>query len=197
MPIEEAQRIHHHRIQQVRDALASVPLLHPALTLEVGCGHGHFLTAYAAVHPSEHCIALDIIADRLERAERKTTKAGLTNVNWLRASAAEFLEAIPPEVRFRGRIFILFPDPWPKRKHWKNRLIQPEFLDQLAAHTAPGIEMCFRTDYAPYFEAASHIIANHLLWDIDAATPWPFEAKTVFEARASGFQSLIAKRAAP
>ena len=197
MPIEEAQRIHQIRIQQVRDALTSVPLRHSALTLEIGCGHGHFLTAYAAAHPDEHCVALDIIADRLERAERKTAKAGLTNVTWLRASAAEFLEAIPPEIRFSGRIFILFPDPWPKRKHWKNRLIQAEFLDQLAAYAAPDVEMCFRTDYAPYFEAASQIISAHPLWNMDAAAPWPFEAKTVFEARAAGFQSLIAKRAAP
>jgi tRNA (guanine-N7-)-methyltransferase len=194
MPIEEAQRIHQEQITQVREALASVPLSHPALTLEIGCGHGHFLTAYAASRPDEHCLAIDIIADRLEKAARKTAKAGLTNVSWLRASSTDFLNVISPDVRFNRRIFILFPDPWPKRKHWGNRLIQTEFLDQLAAFSSPGTEMCFRTDYAPYFESAADVIGAHPSWNIDENVPWPFESRTVFEERAEGFQSLIAIR---
>ena len=194
MPIEEAQRIHEDRITKLRSALAEIPLARPALTLEIGCGHGHFLTAYAAEYPDEHCIALDIIAERLEKAKRKTDAAGVTNVNWLRALSDDFLEALPKGVRFDRKVFILFPDPWPKRKHWKNRLIQPAFLDQLATITAPQTLLCFRTDYGPYFEAAAAIIKAHPKWTVDPEPQWPFEQLTVFEARAKSFQSLTARR---
>lgn len=196
MPIEEAQRIHADRITKLRSALAEIPLARPALTLEIGCGHGHFLTAYAAENPDEHCIALDIIAERLEKAKRKTDAAGVTNVSWLRALADDFLEALPAGVRFDRKVFILFPDPWPKRKHWKNRLIQPAFLDQLAAITTPQTLLCFRTDYAPYFKTAAAIIKAHPKWTVDPEPQWPFEQLTVFEARAESFQSLTARRTA-
>ena len=194
MPIEEAKRIHDDRIAKLKTALADIPLARPALTLEIGCGHGHFLTAYAAENPDEHCVAIDIIAERLERAQRKTDAAGVKNVSWLRALSDDFLEALPPGVKFDRKVFILFPDPWPKRKHWKNRLIQPAFLDTLAAITAPKTQLCFRTDYGPYFEAASAVIKSHPKWAVDETPEWPFEQLTVFEARADSFQSLTARR---
>ena len=196
MPIEEAQRIHQDRIAKLREVFATIPFDHPALTLEIGCGHGHFLAAYAAKHRDEHCVALDIIVDRLERAQRKTDAAGLTNVTWLRTSAEDFLEALPDEVVFNRRIFVLFPDPWPKRKHWKNRLIQNSFLDQMANHAAPKTQICFRTDYGPYFDSAAEIIQTHDKWEVRSPEDWPFEQETVFEARADSHQSLVATRAA-
>lgn len=195
MPIEEAQAIHQQRLAALREALQRVPLDHPALTLEIGCGHGHFMAAYAEAHPDEHCIAVDIIKERLERADRKTRRAGLTNVTWLRAAAEDLIEVLPSETRFSRRILVLFPDPWPKRRHWKNRLIQPEFLQKLAALCQPNCELCFRTDYAPYFEAAQEVIVAHPQWNLSPETPWPFEQRTVFEARAPSFQSLVALRA--
>jgi tRNA (guanine-N7-)-methyltransferase len=194
MPIEEAQRIHQDRVSQLKATLATLPLVRPALTLEIGCGHGHFLTAYAAKNPSEHCVAVDIILERLEKARRKTDAAGLTNVSWIRATAEDFFEALPPKVIFDRQVFILFPDPWPKRKHWKNRLIQPAFLDRLAELTAPDTQLCFRTDHDPYFAAATKVIRAHPRWEVDATPAWPFEHRTVFEARAERFQSLTARR---
>lgn len=193
-PIEEAQAINTQRIAELRRVLADLPLSHPRLTLEIGCGHGHFLTAYAEAHPDEHCIAIDIIKERLEKADRKTTRAGVKNVHWLRASAEHFLAALPSEVRFNGRILVLFPDPWPKRKHWKNRLIQAPFLSTLAHSCSPGTELCFRTDHAPYFAVALSTVAAHPDWTVLPDAPWPFERETVFEARAHSHQSWIARR---
>jgi len=193
-PIEEAMAIRQQRLSALRQTLAAVPLNHPKLTLEIGCGHGHFLTAYAAAHPDEHCLAIDIVAERLAKAQRKSTRAGLTNITWLRAAADVFLEALPPETRFRGRILVLFPDPWPKKKHWKHRLIQPPFLRDLAHFTAPGTPLCFRTDHAPYFEAACEVVDDHPDWERQPGEPWPFEHQTVFAAKAECFQSWIAHR---
>ena len=194
MPIEVAQALHQRRISALREALNTVDLNHDALTLEIGCGHGHYMAAYAAAHPDEHCLAIDIIQERLEKASRKTQRAGLKNVTWLNAAAEDLLEALTPATRFTRNILVLFPDPWPKRRHWKNRLIQPAFLDQLAQRCAAGTRLCFRTDHAAYFASAAPIIASHSKWRINPAIPWPFEQSTVFEAKAPSFQSLVAER---
>ena len=186
--------IHQQRVSSLRVALRNVPLTSPALTLEIGCGHGHFLTAYAATRPDEQCVAIDIIKERLDKATRKSTSAKLNNITWLRAAADDFFEALPAEVRFTRHIFILFPDPWPKRKHWKNRLIQRPFLDTLARHTTLGTRLCFRTDHDPYFEQAAAEIRSHLAWQERSAADWPFEQRTVFEARAPNHNSLVAER---
>jgi tRNA (guanine-N7-)-methyltransferase len=163
------------------------------VTLEIGCGHGHFLTSYADQHPSAFCIGIDLIIDRVARAGRKKDRARLTNLCFLQAEAGEFLDALPANVRIAD-IFVLFPDPWPKRRHHKNRLIQASFLTKLASRADPGARLCFRTDFAPYFAEASRTISVHDAWDIHPSAPWPHELETVFQSRATAFQSLIAVR---
>jgi len=169
---------------------------HERNVLEIGCGHGHFLTAYAAAHPEKFCVGFDIVLDRIVRAGRKRTRAELEkNLAFVRAEATEFLAALPEHARFT-EIFILFPDPWPKRRHHKNRMIRPEILSALAARALGGAHatrLYFRTDHAPYFADARQTIAEHPAWQIaPPGTPWPFEFQTVFQGRAEGFQSLIA-----
>ena len=166
------------------------------VVLEIGCGHGHFLTAYAAAHPRKFCVGFDIELDRIVRAGRKRRRAELEeNLAFVRAEATEFFAALPEHVRFSD-VFILFPDPWPKRRHHKNRMIRPEILSALAAHAAGGehaTRLYFRTDYAPYFADARQTIAEHPAWETaPVGTPWPFEFQTVFQSRAAEFQSLIA-----
>ncbi len=164
------------------------------LTLEIGCGHGHYLTAYAAAHPESFCIGIDLLKDRIARASRKRDRAKLANLLFLEAEAREFLDSLPATAELAD-IFILFPDPWPKRRHHKNRIIQPEFLSALAAKARPGTRLCFRTDYAPYYTDAYATVAAHSDWKLDAAAPWPFELETVFQSRADSYQSLVARRA--
>lgn len=163
----------------------------PRITWEVGAGHGHFLTDYAKANPGEFCIGVDLIRDRVERANRKRDRAGLTNLLFLQAEASDFLLVLPEHVRFQ-RVFVLFPDPWPKRRHHKNRLMQAEFLSQVADLSEPGASLCFRTDDSSYFAAAKAEVAAHARWLVDAGTPWPFERETVFQSRADSYQSLVA-----
>lgn len=163
------------------------------LTLEIGCGHGHFLTAYAAAHPERRCLGLDIANDRVERAMRKRNRARLTNLDFVHADADDLLAALPEEIRL-DEVFVLFPDPWPKRRHHKNRLMQAEFLTRLAARCRPGAALYFRTDYAPYFAEARGVVAEHPDWSIPLGASWPFEHETVFQARAAAHESLVAHR---
>ncbi|HZZ57002.1 MAG TPA: methyltransferase domain-containing protein [Opitutaceae bacterium] len=177
------------RQEALRPALAD---LGTGLVLEIGCGHGHFLTAYGQAHPDRRCVGVDINQERVERAERKRARAGLPNVRFVRADIEDFLAALPPGSRFAA-VFLLFPDPWPKRRHHKNRLMQISFLDSLAEHCLPQARLYFRSDHAGYCRDAARALAGCARWSI-VDEPWPFEFATIFQARASHHQSLIAQR---
>ena len=162
---------------------------------EIGCGHGHFLTAYATAHPDRVCVGLDLVSERIERACRKRDRAKLPNLHFLRAEAKLFMETLPLAARI-STLFILFPDPWPKLRHQKHRIIQADFLDTVAARAEPGCRLGFRTDFQPYFYDAQAIIRDHPRWRL-VEEPWPFEYETVFQQRAESFASLIAALRVP
>lgn len=165
-----------------------------ALTLEIGCGHGHFLAAYAAAFPQEFCLGLDLISKRIERANRKRELAGLGNLAFFKAEATELLLALPEKCRL-GKIFFLFPDPWPKKRHHKNRLIQTAMLDRLAARAVAGTRLHFRTDHAEYFEWSRELVEAHPQWKLLPDAPWPFERETYFQSiLPDAYRSLIAEK---
>ena len=162
-----------------------------ATVLEIGCGHGHFLTAYATAHPNSTCIGIDIASERIGRAERKRVRAKLDKLHFIHTDAQLFIEELPTDFSL-AEIYVLFPDPWPKQRHHKNRLIQPRFLDQLARRAGQGARLFFRTDYEPYFAEAETVFRENKNWGL-LNEPWPFEHQTVFQERAAAFQSLVAR----
>ena len=163
------------------------------ITFELGCGHGHWLAAYAATHPTEFCVGIDLITHRVERSVRKQTLGRLDNVLFLKAEATEFLEALPATVVL-GKVFILYPDPWPKKKHHKNRFINATSLDLLAARSAAGARLHFRTDNADYFQWTHEHLAAHARWELRPGETWPFEQKTFFEERMKDRRDVFADR---
>jgi tRNA (guanine-N7-)-methyltransferase len=185
------------RITGQRDELRArlLEILRPggSFVWEVGSGHGHFLTAYAAAHPGEFCVGVDIASDRVGRADRKRERARLPNLHFLFADAADFLATVPVGARLSA-IFILFPDPWPKRRHHKNRVLSADFLTAAGALANPGAGLYFRTDHEPYFRAATAVIRGHPLWQEAPGAGLPFEEPTVFEKRALRHFTLVALR---
>jgi tRNA (guanine-N7-)-methyltransferase len=163
------------------------------VVLEVGCGHGHFLTAYAASHLEEACVGLDFCNQRVKRALRKMEHARVRNLHFVRAEASEFLDALPDEVRF-SRVYVLFPDPWPKKRHAKNRLMSPGFLSRLASRAGPGADLFFRTDSASYYRQTCEVLGALPAWRLVPGDPWPFEQPTVFQQKATEYYSLAAIR---
>lgn len=180
-----------------RDELrAELPRLLPSVepfVWEIGSGHGHFLTAFAAAHPRVQCIGIDISLDRVTRAKRKKERAGLGNLHFILADASDFLAALPAGARI-GAAFMLYPDPWPKRRHHKNRLLKPEFLSALAAVAESGAPVYLRTDHEPYFREAEATIEAHAAWARSPGTLLPFEEPTVFQKRAPRHFTLVATR---
>lgn len=195
MPLEQAHAVLAARRGQLQTRLGEILRDWPSLlTLEIGCGHGHFLVDYARTHPAEHCLGIDILPERLARAERKARRMQLRNVAFVRAEADLLLETMPDDYRWKN-IFVLFPDPWPKRRHHKNRLMRDSFLGKLAGRTSPSSRLYFRTDYAPYHEEVLASLRAHPVWRL-ADEPWSFEAVTVFQERAERYYSCVAAPAA-
>ncbi|MEO7598461.1 MAG: tRNA (guanosine(46)-N7)-methyltransferase TrmB [Opitutus sp.] len=160
------------------------------IVCEIGAGHGHFLTAYAQSHPTELCIGIDIIGDRVARAHRKRDRAGLDRLHFLHAEARLFLEQLPSKTKIH-RTFVLFPDPWPKQRHHKHRILQGDFLTALHARCTTHAELFFRTDYRPYYDDALSALTAHPLWMVTEIT-WPFEHRSVFQDRAETYSSISA-----
>ncbi len=128
--------------------------------LELGSGDGSFLAQYAALHPERHFLGVERLLGRLRKIGRKGRRAGLTNLRTLRLEAAYVLEwMIPP-----GSLAVLhvyFPDPWPKRRHWKRRLVEARFTRLAHAALGPGGQVYLRTDNADYFAQMTEVFAAH------------------------------------
>lgn len=133
-------------------------------TLEIGCGHGHFLVRYAQMYAERFCLGIDLIAQRLAAAERKAQRAGLSNCYFLKARAEELLECLLPGFLW-NEILIFYPDPWPKKRHHKHRLLQEAFLSQLSKCVVPNARLHFETDDGDYFEAVCDCVAQHPNWE--------------------------------
>ena len=181
------------RRELLRQEVAAIPGIEGSIIWEVGCGHGHFLTGYAEKFAGHPCVGVDIILDRVLRGARKRNRARVGHLHFLRGEAGLFLDVLPEKTRLAG-VFVLFPDPWPKKRHHKNRIMQAEFMSRLAQHCEPGTPLHFRTDFAPYFTSVSEMISGLSDWQLRPDLPWPFELETVFQQRAAEYQSLIATR---
>jgi len=121
-----------------------------AIQVELGAGDGSFLAAYARAHPEWNFIGVERLLGRLRKIEKKAKRAGLDNVRLVRIEADYFTRYLLPPNSVEA-VHIYFPDPWPKRRHWKNRLIDSDFTVALLKVLIVGGAVHLRTDDAPYF----------------------------------------------
>ncbi len=119
------------------------------LALEIGCGVGDFITQMAALHPTTNFIALDFYNKGCIKTCKRVDKAGLTNVRVLRAEARSFIEACVPLGSLRT-VVINCPDPWPKLRHRKRRLVNSGFVSYLHPFMQPDADFYFSTDFVDY-----------------------------------------------
>lgn len=161
--------------------------------LELGCGHGHFLTSLAAASPDALHVGVDKLPSRIARAQRKVDRRGLRRLHFIHADILDFVELTPSHVRWSD-IYILFPDPWPKRRHHKHRWLQPHTLKALAAKALPCARLYLRTDVRSFFDDALQLLQQHPVWALSPESSWPSEGvTTVFESYSTESYSLIAK----
>lgn len=120
------------------------------LEVEIGCGNGSFLAAYAMQHREKNFLGIERLLGRIRKLDRKAIRLGLNNLKILRIEASYCVQYLLPPKSIRA-CHIYFPDPWPKKKHWKRRLIAPKLAENLAHALESGGQVFLRTDNEDYF----------------------------------------------
>ncbi|OMH27984.1 tRNA (guanosine(46)-N7)-methyltransferase TrmB [Motiliproteus sp. MSK22-1] len=129
------------------------------IVLEIGFGMGDSFLAMAEAAPEKNFIGIEVHEPGVGRLLNNVTKAGLKNVRVFREDALEVLEhCIPDESLDSVQLF--FPDPWPKKKHHKRRMVQPEFAQKLRAKLKIGGNFHMATDWEPYAEHMMEVMTE-------------------------------------
>lgn len=153
--------------------------------LEIGFGMGETTADIAARHPENDYLGIEVHTPGVGSLLKRIADAGLTNVRIIRHDAVEVLQAMIAPASIDG-IHIYFPDPWPKKRHHKRRLLQPPFVALLASRMKPGAYLHVATDWEDYAQAILEVLAAEpSLTNIAAgfAPRPPWRPETKFEAR--------------
>ena len=141
--------VHLDSILEPLDPVELFPKAQP-LEVELGCGDASFLVEHAARHPETNYIGVERLLGRLHKLDRKGRRLGLSNLRGVRIESSYFLKYLLPPASISA-LHIYFPDPWPKKRHHKNRLVNESFPALADAALIPGGVVYLRTDDANYF----------------------------------------------
>ena len=168
--------------------------------LEIGFGMGEATAAIAQARPADDFLCIDVHSPGVGSLLRQVAEHGLTNVRVIQHDAVEVVTAMVPLASLAG-IHVYFPDPWPKKRHHKRRLLQPAFVRTLALRLAPGGYLHVATDWEEY---AQEILAVLTAEPLLANTAAGFAARpdyrplTKFETRGlklgHGVRDLVFRR---
>ena len=128
------------------------------LEVELGCGDASFLVEFARRNPERNFIGVERLLGRIQKLDRKGRRAGLANLRGVRIESSYFLQFLLPP-HSAAALHIYFPDPWPKKKHRKHRLIGGNFPALARAALASGGAVYLRTDDADYFQQMTEVFA--------------------------------------
>ena len=159
-----------------------------AVRLEIGFGGAEHLIAQAKANPRTGFIGSDAFVNAIAKALAAIEADKLANLRLHFGDASELLDWLPEGGL--ARIDLLYPDPWPKRRHWKRRFIQDDNLKRLARVLKSGGELRFATDIADYaaYALARALRSPDFIWTAECADDWrkawPDFAGTRYEAKA-------------
>lgn len=143
--------------------------------LEFGSSKGVFLLGHARNHPSANILGTEVrkpLVDRLEKIIRETP---IRNAAVVYGNIAGRIAEFTPGGRIAG-VYILFPDPWPKKRHRKRRIVQPELLEELESLMDPGAGIELMTDHAGMAEWIEEVFAESEAFR--GASPLPLPARS-------------------
>ena len=157
------------------------------LALEIGFGNGTALVALAQAHPNWNCIGVDVYRPGFGALMLACEREEVRNVRIVDSNALDLLERLP-DASLR-QIDVFFPDPWPKARHHKRRLVDAAFAAQAAACLATGSRIRLATDAADYAEQMQQVLdaEQTLAGGVSPRPPerpvTPFEAKALAQGR--------------
>jgi tRNA (guanine-N7-)-methyltransferase len=163
------------------------------LEVELGSGDGSFLVNYARQHPERNFIGVERLLGRIRKLDRKSCRSGLENLSAIRIESSYFLEYLLP-LHSAAALHIYFPDPWPKRKHQRHRLINERFPLIAQQALAPAGIVYLRTDDKDYFDQMTAIFTASTVFRPTQTAPELANFSTDFEKDflARGIQTLRA-----
>jgi tRNA (guanine-N7-)-methyltransferase len=153
--------------------------------LEIGSGMGETTAQMAQSHPDRDYLAVEVHAPGVGSLLRRVEALELKNVRVIRHDAVEVVRDMIPESTLAG-VHLFFPDPWPKKRHHKRRLLQPAFAHELSRCLAPGGYLHVATDWRDYAEQTLATLAAETLLEntADGFAPRPaYRPLTKFETR--------------
>ena len=128
------------------------------LEVELGCGDASFLVEYSRRNPEKFFIGVERLLGRISKLDKKGRRAGLSNLRGVRIESAYFLRYLLPPNSISA-LHIYFPDPWPKKKHRRHRLINEGFPALARDALVPGGVVYLRTDDTDYFQQMTDVFA--------------------------------------
>jgi tRNA (guanine-N7-)-methyltransferase len=161
------------------------------LEVDLGCGDGSFLIEMAQHYPERNFLGVERLLGRVRGVCKRIQELGLTNVMVLRLESQYTLEYLL-EPHSVSRLHLLCPDPWPKARHHKRRLVQQKFLHILSQALMPDGEFLFKTDHPEYYEWVLEEMGEfnqknpnssftRLSWPEESKEGWFFYPKTDFQ----------------
>jgi tRNA (guanine-N7-)-methyltransferase len=168
------------------------------LEIELGCGDASFLAEYARRHPERNFIGVERLLGRLRKLDRKGRRAGLTNLRGVQIESSYFLRYLLPP-HSASALHVYFPDPWPKKRHRKNRLVNESFPHLAQAALAPEGGVYLRTDDEDYLAQMTGVFGASKEFQRIETPPELAELLTDFERefRARGINILRAAYRTP
>ena len=166
------------------------------LHVDLGCGDGSFLCALARRMPHKNCLGIERLLNRVRASARKA--AALDNVRLLRMEsfyAVRFLLQAESVERF----YLLFPDPWPKRRHHGRRIVTPDFLDSIHAALQKNGSIYIATDDVDYFGKIKEIAGlspGFTIGDAEVDLP-PSKFGRIFHEKGASVQWLELRKISP
>jgi tRNA (guanine-N7-)-methyltransferase len=165
------------------------------LEVDLGCGDGSFLMTMAQQYPERDFLGVERLLGRVRKVCKKITRRRLENARVLRLDSKYVVEWLLPQESV-SRLHLLCPDPWPKLKHHRRRLVQVDFLEAVRKVLICGGEFLFMTDHEEYFRWSVAQVAEHgkfeiLEWEeasffypkTDFQVQWEAEGKPMWRLR--------------
>jgi len=164
------------------------------VVLEVGFGDGRFLSHLGRTHPEWNLLGAEISLGSVWRTYRRMKRDGIRHVRLYKGNAGFIVRDVVGHGTL-SRVYVNFPDPWPRKKQWKNRLLQPDFFRTLHARLAAGGHLELTTDHPGYFEYALVSAARSECFSAQEGAPpeaalqtkyaqkWLGQGKPIFHAK--------------
>ena len=161
------------------------------LEVELGCGDASLIVELARRCPGRNFIGVERLLGRIAKLDRKGRRAGLANLRGIRIESSYFLQHLLPP-HSACALHIYFPDPWPKKKHRRHRLVSDTFPALAGRALAPGGAVYLRTDDADYFQQMQHVFAADVRFEKVETPAGLAELPTDFERdfNAKGIRTL-------